>query len=253
MGILYIFVAFLVIALNFTALPNVLVRIFREAFDFKAIFGGFSGSCVMYGIKRGLFSNEAGVGSAPNASASADVSHPIKQGLVQMLSVFIDTILICSATAFMCMCSGIEPTAELAGVGYVQQSIFSALGTFGPVFITISMMLFAFTTLLGNLFYVDKAISYINRGMPGKTFMRAYYVTASLLIFLGAGLNSSLLWGIADVTMGFMTLINMPVILIMSKYVIRALNDYKKQRKEGKDPVFHAKDIDLPHEVDYWN
>ena len=253
MGVLYILVAFLVIALNFTALPNVFVRIFREAFDFKAIFGGFSGSCVMYGIKRGLFSNEAGVGSAPNASASADVSHPIKQGLVQMLSVFIDTILICSATAFMCMSSGIEPTAELAGVGYVQQSIFSALGTFGPVFITISMMLFAFTTLLGNLFYVDKAISYINRGMPGKTFMRAYYVTASLLIFLGAGLNSSLLWGIADVTMGFMTLINMPVILIMSKYVIRALNDYKKQRKEGKDPVFHAKDIDLPHEVDYWN
>ena len=154
-----------------------------------------------------------------------------------MLSVFIDTILICTATAFMCMCSGIEPTAELAGVGYVQQSIFSALGTFGPVFITISM----------------KAISYINRGMPGKTFMRAYYVIASLLIFLGAGLNSSLLWGIADVTMGFMTLINMPVIVIMSKYVIRALNDYKKQRKEGKDPVFHAKDIDLPHQVDYWN
>lgn len=253
MGVLYILVAFLAIVLNFTALPSVFVRIFREAFDFKAIFGGFSGSCVMYGIKRGLFSNEAGVGSAPNASASADVSHPIKQGLVQMLSVFIDTILICSATAFMCMSSGIEPTAELAGVGYVQQSIFSALGTFGPVFITVSMMLFAFTTLLGNLFYVDKAISYINGKMPGKTFMRAYYVAASLLIFLGAGLNSSLLWGIADVTMGFMTLINMPVILIMSKYVIRALNDYKKQRKEGRDPVFHAKDIDLPHKVDFWN
>ncbi len=252
MGVIYIFVALLIIALNYSVLPQVLVRIFDNAFDIKAIFGGFSGSCVMFGIKRGLFSNEAGVGSAPNASASADVAHPIKQGLVQMLSVFIDTILICTATAFMCMCSGIEPNAELEAATYVQQSMYNSLGNFGPLFITVSMMLFAFTTLLGNLFYVDKALAYINRGIPNKTFMRVYYIVASLLIFIGAGLSSSLLWGIADVTMGLMTLINMPVILIMSKYAIRALNNYKAQRKEGKDPVFYAKDIDLPHEVDYW-
>ena len=252
MGVLYILVALLIVALNYSVLPEVFVRIFKDAFDIKSIFGGFSGSCVMFGIKRGLFSNEAGVGSVPNASASADVAHPVKQGLVQMLSVFIDTILICSATAFMCMCSGIEPNTEFEAATYIQQSMFNTLGQFGPVFITVSMILFAFTTLLGNLFYVDKAIAYINRGMPSKTFMRAYYVVASLLIFIGAGLSSSLLWGIADVTMGLMTLINMPVLFIMSKYVIRALNNYRSQRKAGKEPVFYAKDIDLPHDVDYW-
>jgi AGCS family alanine or glycine:cation symporter len=112
MGVAYILLSLVIIVMNITALPNVFVRIFTEAFDFTAIFGGFSGSCVMYGIRRGLFSNEAGVGSAPNASAAADVSHPVKQGLVQVLSVFIDTILVCSATAFMCMCSGVEPTGS---------------------------------------------------------------------------------------------------------------------------------------------
>ena len=115
----------------------------------------------MYGIKRGLFSNEAGVGSAPNASASAEISHPAKQGLVQVLSVFIDTILVCSATAFMCMSSGVEPSAELSGAPYVQAAVESTLGAFGPIFITVSMILFAFTTLLGNLFYVDKSICFM--------------------------------------------------------------------------------------------
>ena len=110
MGVAYILVSLLIIVMNISSLPAVFARIFSEAFDVQAIFGGFGGSCVMYGIKRGLFSNEAGVGSAPNASASAEVSHPAKQGLVQVLSVFIDTILVCSATAFMCMCSGVEST-----------------------------------------------------------------------------------------------------------------------------------------------
>lgn len=146
MGIIYVLVSLLVLILNITYLPSVLMRIFREAFDLHAIMGGFSGSCVMYGIKRGLYSNEAGVGSAPNASASADVDHPAAQGLVQVLSVFIDTLLLCSATAFMCMCSGIEPTEALSGAPYVQEALKSVLGAFGPLFITISMILFAFTT-----------------------------------------------------------------------------------------------------------
>ena len=139
MGVTYILVALIVTFLNITLLPGVLGRIFTEAFDFRAIFGGFGGSCVMYGIKRGLFSNEAGVGSAPNASASAEISHPAKQGLVQVLSVFIDTILVCSATAFMCMCSGVEPSAELSGAPYVQEALRSVFGGFGPVFITVAM------------------------------------------------------------------------------------------------------------------
>ncbi len=253
MGLAYVLVALSIIVMNITSLPSVFVTIFTEAFDFEAIFGGFSGSCVMYGIKRGLFSNEAGVGSAPNASASAEVSHPAKQGLVQVLSVFIDTILICSATAFMCMCSGVEPTAELSGAPYIQAALRETLGAFGPIFITVAMILFAFTTLLGNLFYVDKCLSHILGHVPGKAFMRVYHIIASLVIFLGAGLSADLLWNISDVLMGGMTLINMPVIFILSKYALHALKNYEEQRRDGIEPVFHAKDIELPHQVDYWD
>ena len=252
MGVAYILVALLIVVLNIKALPDVFSTIFSEAFNFEAIFGGFSGSCVMFGIKRGLFSNEAGVGSAPNASASAEVAHPAKQGLVQVLSVFIDTILVCSATAFMCMCSGVEPSDKLSGAPYVQAALSSTLGEFGPIFITVAMILFAFTTLLGNLYYVDKCVIFIMGKVPSKAFMRVYYVIASLVIFVGAGLSADLLWNIADVTMGGMTIINMPVILILSKYAFRALKDYDNQRKEGKTPVFKAKNIGLPHDVDYW-
>jgi AGCS family alanine or glycine:cation symporter len=253
MGVAYILIALIIVFINITSLPSVFSRIFTEAFDLQAIFGGFSGSCVMYGIKRGLFSNEAGVGSAPNASASAEVSHPVKQGLVQVLSVFIDTVLVCSATAFMCMCSGVEPSADISGAPYVQASLSAVLGQFGPIFITVAMILFAFTTLLGNLYYVDQCIFYIVKRVPGKKFMTAYHIIASLLVLLGAVLSADLLWNIADITMGAMAIINIPVIVILSKYAVRALNDYDKQRKEGKDPVFHAKDIGLPHEVDYWD
>ncbi len=253
MGLAYIIVALVIVALNITQLPSIFQRIFSEAFDLKAIFGGFSGSCVMYGIKRGLFSNEAGVGSAPNASASADVSHPVKQGLVQILSVFIDTLLVCSATAFMCMSSGIEPSSELSGAPYVQEAIKSVFGEFGPIFITVAMVLFAFTTLLGNLFYVDKSLRYINGKSLTKKSTYAYYVIASLIILLGAGLNADLLWNLADVLMGGMTLINMPIIFVLGKYAFRALDDYIKQRKMGVEPIFKAKDINLPHQTDYWN
>ncbi len=253
MGIAYILVALIITLINIPQLPSVFSRIFTEAFNFEAIFGGFSGSCVMYGIKRGLFSNEAGVGSAPNASASAHVSHPVKQGLVQILSVFIDTLLICTATAFMCMCSGVTPTAEISGAQYVQLSLEATLGDFGPIFITVAMVLFAFTTLIGNLFYVDKAIKFVFGREPGKVFMAIYHIVAALLIFVGAGLSADLLWNISDVLMGGMTLINIPVILILGRYAYRALNDYVKQRKEGKEPVFIAKNIGLKEKTDYWN
>ena len=253
MGVAYVLVALIIIVMNITVLPEVFVRIFKEAFDFSAIFGGFSGSCIMYGIKRGLFSNEAGVGSAPNASASAEVSHPAKQGLVQVLSVFIDTIVICSATAFMCMCSGVEPSPELSGAAYIQAALKNVLGSFGPIFITVAMILFAFTTLLGNLYYVDKRLAYILKKEPSKLFMTVYRIIASLLIFIGSGLSADLLWNIADITMGGMAVINMPVILILGKYAIRALKDYEAQRKHTDTPEFKTADIGLPHKTDYWN
>lgn len=252
MGIAYIGVALVIVCLNVGLLPSVIKRIFVEAFDFRAIFAGFGGSCIMYGVKRGLFSNEAGVGSAPNASASADVSHPVKQGLVQILSVFLDTLLVCSATAFMCLSSGIEPTAELEGAPYVQAAMKSALGSFGPVFITVAMVLFAFTTLIGNLYYVNQAFSHILGHLPSKRFNYVYYVVASLLIFVGAGLSSKLLWGVADITMGLMTIINMPVIIILGRYAFRALKDYRRQKKAGCIPTFRAKDIGIEEDLDYW-
>lgn len=252
MGVAYVLIALIIICLNIKGLPAVFATIFSQAFDMEAVFGGFGGSCVMYGIKRGLFSNEAGVGSAPNASASAEVSHPAKQGLVQVLSVFIDTILICSATAFMCMCSGVEPTAELSGAPYVQAALRETFGAFGPVFITVAMILFAFTTLIGNLYYVDQCLAHLIGRVPSKRFMLVYHIVASLIVLVGAGLSADLLWNLADVLMGCMTLINMPVIVCLGKYAIRAMKDYEKQRKQGVEPVFRAENIKLPHHVDCW-
>lgn len=252
MGVAYILVALVVVILNITSIPSVFAKIFTSAFDFKAIFGGFAGSCVMLGIKRGLFSNEAGVGSAPNASASADVSHPVKQGLVQVLSVFIDTLLVCSATAFMCVCSGVEPSKDFSGADYVQACLSNVFGKFGPIFITVAMVLFAFTTLIGNLYYVEKGFFHIFKRKPGKAFFTVYYIVAALVILLGAGLEAGLLWNIADITMGLMTLVNIPVILMLGKYAFAALKDYEKQRKQGQVPTFKAKSIGITSDTDYW-
>ena len=253
MGTAYILVALIIVVMNIGILPDVFGKIFANAFDFPAIFGGITGSCLMYGIKRGLFSNEAGVGSAPNASASAEVSHPVKQGLVQVLSVFIDTILVCSATAFMCLCSGVEATSEVSGAPYVQVALTKSLGSFGPIFITVAMVLFAFTTIIGNLFYVEKSFLYMNKGPLSKKQDTAYKHVACGLVLLGSGLSAGLLWDIADVTMGAMTIVNIPVILILGKYVYRALDDYKRQRKAGIDPEFKAQSIGIKTKTDYWN
>ena len=253
MGGLYVLVSLIVIVMNFGLLPQVLGRIFSEAFDFQAIFGGLAGSCLMYGIKRGLYSNEAGVGSAPNAAASANVSHPVKQGLVQMLSVFIDTLLICTATAFMLLCSGVEPAVELQGAPYVQSALAASFGTLGPVFITVAMVLFAFTTLIGNLYYVDNALAYLLGHVPSKRFMVVFRLIAMGLIFLGAGLTLDLVWNLSDVLMGVMVLINIPVIAVLSRPAAAALRNYTEQRRAGKNPVFRAADIDLKEKTEYWN
>ena len=202
MGIAYIGISLLVVIINIQNMPAMFVRIFEEAFDFRAIFGAFSGSAMMQGICRELYSNEAGIGSAPNASASANVSHPVKQGLVQMLSVFIDTLLLCTATAMMCMSSGIDPAKELQGAPWVQASLQESLGSFGPIFITVAMVFFAFTTLLGNCFYCDNLLIYIHKKQPEKAFMKGFRLVSALAIFLGAGMEMSLLWDLSDVLMG---------------------------------------------------
>ena len=252
MGVIYISVAFVLTLMNIGQLPAVLGKIFSQAFDFQAIFSGFAGSCVMFGIKRGLYSNEAGVGSAPNAAAAAEVSHPVKQGLVQMLSVFIDTLLICTATAFMCMTSGVEPVKELAGAPYVQTALAASMGGVAKVFITVSMVLFAFTTLLGNLYYVDNCFAYIMKAVPGPTFNMVYRAIACVVIFIGAGSSMGLMWDLADVLMGCMAIINLPVICILGGPALKAMDDYSKQREAGKNPVFVARSIGITPKLDYW-
>ncbi|WP_062551780.1 alanine/glycine:cation symporter family protein [Peptoniphilus phoceensis] len=253
MGVIFVIMALVMIVINITNIPAMFGMIFKDAFNFKAIFGGVAGSALVEGIKRGLYSNEAGMGSAPNAAASASVSHPVKQGLVQMISVFLDTIVICSATAFMSLSSGIAPTEDLAGAPFVQASLSTVFGKYGNLFITISLALFAFTTLLGNLYYVDSCLTYLNKKTPSKTFMLCYRIIAILLIFVGAGIEMSLAWDIADFLMGVMCLINIPSILYLGSIALKALEDYKKQRAEGKNPVFKADAIGIDtSKLDYW-
>ena len=253
MGVIYILVAIIMIIVNINYIPTIFANIFRDAFNFRAIFAGLASSSMMYGIKRGLYSNEAGIGSAPNAAASANISHPAKQGLVQMLSVFIDTLLICTATAFMCLSSGIEPSEALSGAPYVQESLSTLLGGFGNYFISFSLALFTFTTLIGNLFYVDSNLSYIHKKTPSKRFMLIFRIFAVLVILLGAMSEVKLAWDISDFLMGIMALINLPSILVLSKKAIDCLKDYEKQRSEGKNPIFKSDHIGIMDKLDYWN
>ena len=254
MGVSYVIVALIVIAFNYANIPSMFILILQDAFDFKSIAGGIVGSCLVYGIKRGLFSNEAGVGSAPNASASANVTHPVKQGLVQTLSVYIDTLLLCTATALMCLSTGVARNAAVSGAPYVQDAISTVFGVAGPIFITVAMVLFAFTTLLGNLFYVDNALTFLNhKKKPSKRFMRIFYICATLIIFVGAIIPMDAAWAAADITMGLMTLINLPTCVLMGKTALDCLKDYETQKKSGQNPVFMASNIGMnEEELDTW-
>ncbi len=253
MGVIYVLMAIVVLVLNAKQIPAMFGMIFESAFDFKAIFGGFAGSCVMNGIKRGLYSNEAGMGSAPNAAATADVSHPAKQGLVQMLSVFIDTLLICTATAFMCLSSGVEFNADMGGATYVQNAMAANLGGFGPVFLSVAMSLFAFTTLIGNYSYCEGCLRFILNREVSKTGILAFRILATVLVFVGAVASASTVWNLADMTQGLMVIVNVPVILLLMKPAMKCLDDYCKQKKEGKNPVFVAKNAGIDDKgLEFW-
>ena len=254
MGIAYVILALIVVVAHFRFIPGMFAIIFEDAFNFKAIFGGVAGSCLVYGIKRGLYSNEAGVGSAPNASASAQVSHPVKQGLVQTISVYIDTILLCTATALMCLISGVERSADVSGAPYVQNALSTVFGVLGPVFITVAMVLFAFTTLIGNLYYVDNVLAYLNgKKMPSERFMKIVHIICAVIVFFGTIIPMDAAWALADITMGGMTLINLPACVLLGGIAVHALRDYEKQKKAGQNPVFRAKDIGLDsEELDFW-
>lgn len=259
MAVAYIAVAIIVLILNVTSLPSVIGSIFSQAFNFSSVAGGILGATIMNGIKRGLYSNEAGIGSAPNAAASADVSHPVKQGLVQMLSVFIDTLVICSATAFMILCSGVDPSGYIDAAGntmngaYIQASLDANFGAFGGYFITAALAIFAYTTLVGNYFYAEMNISYIYKdALNNKMFMFLYRLLAVVIIFVGAQFSAGLAWDTADVLMGFMALINVPVCVILGNTVFKALKDYTDKKKAGKPLDFKASDIGVKG-TEYWN
>ena len=257
MGIIYVLVSLVIMAINITALPGMIAGIFRSAFDFSSMAGGFAGSCIMWGIQRGLYSNEAGMGSAPNAAARADISHPAKQGLVQMLSVFIDTLLICTATAFMCLSTSVDPAGYVAdgsadAAGYVQNSIADSLGTFGPVFLTVALSLFAFTTLIGNYSYCEGCLEFIiNRDAP-KPSLIAFRLIATVLVYVGATASAGFVWDTADMLQAMIVVVNIPVIVILGNTALKCLDDYTQQRKEGKNPVFLARNIGLKQDTDYW-
>lgn len=253
MGILYIAVTIYVVFTHISLIPSVFAGIMVNAFDVQAIFGGFAGSAVMQGIKRGLFSNEAGIGAAACAAGSAGVSHPAKQGLVQVLSVFIDTIIVCTCTAMLLLCSGVEFSPEIAGMPYVQAALESSLGDFGVIFITVSLFLFAFTTLLGNYYYAETGLSYLCREAPAnaqKYFQRG---VATAVVFLGAVMELHMVWNTADVLMGLMAIINIPVLVYLLKPALLCMQDYGRQKSEGKDPVFKAASIGLKEKTDFWN
>ena len=255
MAIIYLGVGFVVIVLNYQNIPAMFAAIFRGAFDFPAIFGGFAGSAMMLGIKRGLYSNEAGVGSAPNAAASASVSHPAKQGLVQMLSVFIDTMVICTLTAFVVLSSGVGSDGGVTGAPLVKDAMATVLGqSVAQVFISVALFLFAFTTLVGNFYYAEVNFRFLMRNKNLKHWMLSIFRTvAALLVFAGALLKFEVAWNLGDILMGLMALINLPVIIILGNQAIRCANDYVAQRKAGLEPSFKASSIGLnPDELDFW-
>lgn len=247
MATAYILMSVVVTILNFKELPGILATIFESAFQFRAMAGGFAGSCIVIGIKRGLFSNEAGMGSAPNASASADVAHPVKQGLVQVISVFIDTLLICTSTAMLLFCSGVEGKADvLDGIPFVQAAISANVGEWGIHFITIAIFAFAFSSLIGNYFYAESNILFIK---DSKVLLNLFRVTCLVAIFLGALADFDLAWNIADITMGLMAVVNIIAIFLLRKTLFKILKDYEKQKQEGRDPVFHEDNIGLKDTV----
>lgn len=256
MAVLYVLGSLVVLIMNAANIPATFALIFQCAFNPDATVGGATFgiiAAISQGAKRGLFSNEAGIGAAACAAGSAGVSHPAKQGLVQVLSVFIDTIVVCTATAMLLLCSGVDPTAEAAGMPFVQQAMAGTLGQFGVIFITVALFLFAFTTLLGNFYYAETGLSYLFNQAPSRTAVYVQRAIATVVVCLGATMQLTVVWDTADVLMGLMALINVPVIVLLLKPALRCLDDYIQQKKSGKNPEFKASSIGLKEKVDFWN
>lgn len=264
MALAYILVAVFVIALNITELPDVIGLIFRSAFGADAAFGGIVGLAVTWGVKRGIFSNEAGQGTGPHAAAAAEVSHPAKQGLVQAFSVYIDTIFVCSATAFMIIFTGffnvIGPddtvifqglSGIVPGPGYTQAAVESVLPGFGAAFVGIALFFFAFTTIMAYYYIAETNIAYLTFGKSSKVPMFVLKVVLLLSTYYGAIRTADLAWALGDVGLGLMVWLNLIAIVILAKPALRTLKDYEDQKKLGLDPVFDPEKLGIKN-ADYW-
>lgn len=249
MAVAYICVALFVVIINIDKIPSLIKLIVDNAFGIEQAVGGSIGAALMNGIKRGLFSNEAGMGSAPNAAATATVSHPVKQGLIQTLGVFTDTIIICSCTAFIILLSGIDLSSG-EGIQLTQNALSSQVGPWGSYFIAICILLFAFSSIVGNYYYGEANIEFLTNK---KIYLTLYRVFVAIMVFFGAIANLQIVWDLADVFMGLMAIINLIAIALLGKFAFKALDDYRTQKKAGiKEPVFKASSIPELKNVEEW-
>lgn len=251
MAVAYILVALFIILINFSKLPETIALIFKNAFGFKQFTGGTLGGIILIGVKRGLFSNEAGMGSAPNAAATASVSHPVKQGLIQTLGVFTDTLIICSCTAFIILLSGVDYTSGgVEGIQLTQRALSAQVGSWGNIFIAICILLFAFSSIVGNYYYGESNISFLT---SKKRYIFLYRIFVVFMVFSGCLAKVSIVWNLADVFMGFMAIVNLIAIFLLSKIAFAALKDYTEQKKKGiKDPIFKKDSIEGLENISEW-
>ncbi len=253
MAIGYFLLALFIIVLNIELIPHVLKVILTNAFGLEQGIGGVLGTAVMMGVKRGLFSNEAGEGSAPNVAATATVTHPVKQGLIQALGVFTDTLLVCSCTAFVILISGLYDHPELNGIELTQAALGSEIGALGPVFIAVAILLFAFSSIIGNYYYGEANIRFITSSSAVLTVYRL--LSGGVFVMIGALSSLNFVWSVGDFFMALLTACNLFAIVKLGKYVFILLDDYKSQKRKGiKEPTFHRSQLpEIEKDLSCWD
>ncbi|MBH8600793.1 sodium:alanine symporter family protein [Thermoactinomyces sp. CICC 23799] len=249
MAVIYILLALYVVLTNITQLPAVFKQIFAGAFGLEQAVGGGIGAAMMQGIKRGLFSNEAGMGSAPNAAATATVSHPAKQGMIQALGVFVDTLIICSCTSMIVLFSSAFTHDNLSGIEIAQLALNQQVGVWAEHFLTISIFLFAFSSLIGNYYYGETNIEFIREN---KTWLLIYRLAVVAMVIWGSVTQVQVVWDLADLFMGLMAILNLIAILLLGKVAFAVLQNYHQQLKEGKNPSFTSDQIQDLTNADCW-
>lgn len=252
MAVLYILLAVVIIVMNIRLLPSVFRIILDNAFGLQLFAGGTFGAMMMNGIKRGLFSNEAGEGSAACAASIADVSHPVKQGLVQALSVFTDTLLICSCTAFIILLSGVYTNHDLNGIQLTQNALLSEVGKAGPVFVALAIFMFAFSSIIGNYTYGEMNVKFLTKDRRWLFFVRV--MNGIVMVMFGALASLDLVWSLGDLFMGCITLCNLYAIVRLHPRAVWLLKDYVRQKRAGiKSPSFHKEQMaEIESEIDAW-